>query len=324
MHIKLFAPLAGIQLSSNEDFIFDSGVISKSQRLLQNEIITPHLTRVLDQSVIRALFRNPFFFSRIDVKDSDPRQKGVQLAQSLDSIIFTSWLLHDNSINVPHAVFWNVSAPHEIHQFNSQVFYSNAEGEVQDVQISNQTLRQICDLHLLFNKHFSGPDFNPIFNIDKHIASDDGVQVTGNQEYNKYSTIARAFLFVREARRNTNIISKISNLTMALETLFTTDRDNIAHDVSVRGACYVSSDLGEREVHYKAIKTGYRIRSNYLHGSRVQSPYDQQSSLLSFAQRLDILTRRIMFKVIKVDSQRFVDSLEARRAWFSVLTSDQK
>lgn len=86
-----------------------------------------------------------------------------------------------------------------------------------------------------------------------------------------YSRIGRALIFIIIGRQALNLSVKISNYCSALESIFTTDSNEISHKLSERIAFFLSQyDHVKMDV-YKTIKKAYSIRSKLVHGDTLNN-----------------------------------------------------
>ncbi len=85
-------------------------------------------------------------------------------------------------------------------------------------------------------------------------------------------------------------------LTVVLESLFTTDNQEITHKMSERIAFFLEENREKRRILFKRIKKIYKIRSNIVHGTDVSKIINDRSTELS--EDLERIVQSVVKKVI--------------------------
>jgi len=108
--------------------------------------------------------------------------------------------------------------------------------------------------------------------------------------------LKRAFYFLSGARTNRDLGMKVAMYCSLLESLFSSDSNEITHKISHRISIFLSEDTKDRCNLYNRVKKAYGIRSKVLHGDSLA---DSASKALKDVSRdVDDIVRRILLKII--------------------------
>ena len=113
-------------------------------------------------------------------------------------------------------------------------------------------------------------------------------------------------MFLTLARSNSFLPLKISFYIAILETLFTTDNNEVTHKVSERISFYLSDKLNKLNT-FKIVKECYGIRSKFVHGQKLDRKYDNDA-LKEKSSELDDIIRILLNKVILEESDMFLSN----------------
>ena len=120
--------------------------------------------------------------------------------------------------------------------------------------------------------------------------------------------IGRAFQFVLAARATTFTFLKVTNYCSALESLFCSDSQEIAHKLAERVAVFLEKAPDKRMELYRQIKQAYNLRSKIIHGAKVKTEFADLTRLCSM---LDDLVRRVLNRVVvEVELQNLFEMQE--------------
>ncbi|WP_320151133.1 HEPN domain-containing protein [uncultured Tolumonas sp.] len=199
----------------------------------------------------------------------------------LQSLLMTTWLTQDNSINFDNGFAFipnnSITTNYIAHQYTT----SQAEKTITEISVDN--LNTIIHLH---NRIFDEPK-NPDMPVS---------QLTHTHKQNRAS---RAIYMLNLARGEPDLAIKIAHYCAALETLFATSQSELTHQLSERVACFVHNAGDERLELYKFIKQTYSIRSTVVHGSTL--PEKKASELNAISCRCDDILRDILYKILNSD-----------------------
>ena len=114
-----------------------------------------------------------------------------------------------------------------------------------------------------------------------------------------FSRFSRSLLFVKQAREARNLAYKISNYCSSLETLFSTDSNELSHKLSERIAFCLKNELNLLDT-FKTIKIAYGIRSRLTHGDVLSAKQIDQLESLSI--KIDNILRLLLNKILSETS----------------------
>ena len=102
------------------------------------------------------------------------------------------------------------------------------------------------------------------------------------------------------------------------KTFFTTGKTEISHKVAERLALYLGSDNEERMNYFKLTKKAYAVRSSYIHGQNLQKKLEIKN-LSDLSNDMDQLIRKLMSKIIMLDSEIFLKNETILNSYFDNL-----
>lgn len=97
--------------------------------------------------------------------------------------------------------------------------------------------------------------------------------------------------------------------TITLESLFTTDSNEITHKIAERIAWFLESKAEKRREVFNQMKEIYQIRSKIVHGADIRKMSSERSRKL--LADLEYLTRKIMKKILQ--DQSLIDSFSDKQ-----------
>jgi len=107
-----------------------------------------------------------------------------------------------------------------------------------------------------------------------------------------FSRTGRAMQFITAARHARDLAFKIAHYCSALETLFTTDINELAHKLSERVAFFLGNHGYSKSVVFRDVKRAYAVRSKLSHGDVLKPK--QVEELPKISQTIDNYLREIM------------------------------
>jgi hypothetical protein len=202
------------------------------------------------------------------------------------------WLYQDNSVrfNLGFAEVKKPNMPPIISSSNLDVYYYNSKGATEPVTISRDYLKKVR----LKRVELWGelPDFKKWLEVGFH-----DYQNYMNKAMQSRSTgrILRCFFFLNAARAQSVMGIKITNYTISLECLFSTDKEELSHKVSERVAFFLQSEGINKRTAYDDVRMAYKVRSAIVHGDALPRKITDVSTL---AQKCDDYLRKALFKII--------------------------
>lgn len=209
------------------------------------------------------------------------------------------WYIKDNSIYVRDGFLLIYDNKVDDTYINARSFkgslseiISKNDGKIETSIFSHNELREA---HTFYSKdlNFSDRYWTSINEKDeKNIGGKLPMPNIFVKEKN-YSRVNRAEYFTIVARTSSIIPTKLLNYISALECLFTTSTNELAHQISERVAILLGSNIDERLKYYSEIKSAYNYRSKIVHGDSIKKYYEKLESIEAICQRLDSVLRTI-------------------------------
>ena len=189
------------------------------------------------------------------------------VSSSVHNLYNCLWLLRDNSANIIEAHSYNEN---DRRGFNRQrdALFSNAKGEFETQTFSKKELRKAAEYAEKL-RVLSG-----IQQIEGEPLEVPNEVRLGGMEYILYKSqnrIDRAIVFLSLARGNSYLPLKISFYIAILESLFTTDNNEVTHKVTERVVFYLEGSGTEKRSNFDLVKKAYGIRSKFVHGQKMDT-----------------------------------------------------
>jgi hypothetical protein len=108
----------------------------------------------------------------------------------------------------------------------------------------------------------------------------------------------RLVYFVQAARAQNRLPVKIALYCACLETLFSTDSNELRHRLSERVARVLGQDPTKRREIYDQLRSAYDIRSAVIHSDILTSKYGNSGALEHYSATCDQLLRRAIRKIL--------------------------
>lgn len=105
----------------------------------------------------------------------------------------------------------------------------------------------------------------------------------------------RALFYVQIARSNDDLSLKISEYCSTLESLLSTNPNEIAHQLSERVAILIGQNKSDRNQIYREIKKAYGIRSKIVHGAKISDK--EIKGIPQLSRKLDSYLRIVFLKI---------------------------
>jgi hypothetical protein len=135
----------------------------------------------------------------------------------------------------------------------------------------------------------------------------------------KSNRIERFYYFLQTARGAVHIPIKIVHYCTMLETLFSTDTQELTHKISERTALFIGDNFDERKTIFNLVKEAYKIRSSTVHGSLITPKRLRCSDVqIEVSVQMDNLVRKIFRKILdeKENNDLFVKEEEFLKNYF--------
>jgi len=116
----------------------------------------------------------------------------------------------------------------------------------------------------------------------------------------EFDRIANSLEFFRVGLNNTAWQLRFVFFVIALESLYSTSKTEVAYSLSQRLSWFLGKDSSERLNFYNKAKRSYDIRSKIVHGSTVKK--DLRKEAIDLLVDLEEMTRQTLYKILVEDS----------------------
>lgn len=273
--------------------------------LYRGEALIPLLnTHIIDwqgKGMFDEFYGRPIFFEQFEAeKDITDRQYGYMIHGNIGSFLaLGTWLVKDSSVFTHNAVLYNSDSNFSSRNKKSD-FIFDSKGDFTQTFFSRDEM-------LLSHRYYSLiEDFMRIeSDIDKVESERANISSTSLMDYLKTNKITRAMDFIYKARTTSNILEKISWYIVALECFF---NDGSSGDLSFKLRSWVphflETDIDKRLEIYNIIKSGYNIRSRYLHGGLIDKKDNKREISSKISSDLDDILRRVLIILLEDQESR--------------------
>ena len=115
------------------------------------------------------------------------------------------------------------------------------------------------------------------------------------ESYPNIPSYHRVINFIISIRSDWTMTSKIAGYISVLECILSVKGEN-THKVSERVAWFIGENSRDRLEIYNTIKSAYKDRSNYIHGSALKYDDESRSKRESLIHDIDEIVRRVLKK----------------------------
>lgn len=110
--------------------------------------------------------------------------------------------------------------------------------------------------------------------------------------------VQRAFYFLQASRAQDRLPHKIAFYCTCLETLFSTDDQELRHQVAERAARFLGTNSTERQHIYQQVKDAYDIRSSVVHGDVLSKKFRKAETIQHYSVVCDEYLRSSIRKIL--------------------------
>lgn len=200
--------------------------------------------------------------------------------------LMSLWLVKDNSVNMDTGfLITDVPSP-PYTAVASNVWsarFSNSSGGFEATHFSREELKEAARLLTIW----LGPQEKLNLGDDADLAL-----------FGSAGRLNRLIYFVQAARAQNRRPMKIALYCTCLETLFSTDSDELRHKLSERVARVLGQDPTKRREIYDQVRRAYDIRSAVIHGDVLTKKYRNSNALEQCSAMCDQLLRRAITKIL--------------------------
>lgn len=186
--------------------------------------------------------------------------------------------------------------------------YLNAAGKRVSTKFTIEEIKEVFDLVNSVFKHDFGVKLTP------HETS----QIINT----KANRIERFIYFLQSTRNQSHLASRIGMYCTLLETLLSTEKDEISHKIAERTARLLGNTYEEREEIFKFVKDAYAIRSANVHGDKMPKKFRSLEKQEEISVQFDNYLRQLYKMIITNDEIIKIyeeDNTEKLREWFNKL-----
>lgn len=302
MNVKILGSVQKLRLEKDNEFIKidDDFMISNNQSYLLRELFTGKFALSIGNIAFNSIVESNYVFGNFTTKDEETltaEMYGIldSYAGYMQFVLLSLWFIKDNSVNIPSLYLHCESTEATLSNIRC-IFNSTAKGEYVESVFTDQEIQQASswlDRILNFmNEH----EKNDVLLEKIDVGGPHFKNNNKNLPYDQFGRIPRALLFIQLARKESFLPLKITGYVGVLETIFSSDNNEISHQIAERVSLFLNGNSKEKLENYKFIKQIYGMRSNYVHGAKFSSTiYAQMENVCPL---LDELVREIMKKVL--------------------------
>lgn len=256
--------------------------ISTNGNILK-KVCDKHFGSMIGDIELNELYNGPFIYaeglSTSDVEnDKNKRLEFLDYFMKIGQLLSSAlWLIKDNSISTDQGFLYIYDDKFDnektsVSSNGRTPYFFNSYGKRVETEYSFDEISGAIKLQMLFD-------------------NESGLKMSQNQIANRITTganrLERFYYFIQSARSEAFLPNKISTYCTALETLLSTDNQEISHKISERVARILGKDLQSREELFSFIKVAYSIRSSNVHGDKLSKKYRTLENQAEIARELD-------------------------------------
>lgn len=260
-----------------------------------------------------ALLSGPYLYAEGDFPKSLNPEEGLiylnylnRLSQSLGTAL---WIIKDNSVLTEMGFLYIYNKHNKYVSSNSRTsYFLNSKGEINETRFSCTEIKDGINSYIgKFNEGNTA-------DLEHHEVS----KIITTQA----NRLLRFIYFLQTTRNQGFLPSRISMYCTLLETLLSTDNQEISHKISERTAKIIGKDLVEREEIFKFVKQAYAIRSANVHGDKLPKKFRELNNQIDISIKIDKLIRQLFRIIINDDDllEMYInDNNEKLNIWFNKL-----
>lgn len=232
-------------------------------------------------------------------------------------ILHALWLIKDNSATCD-MFYARAEKSHEVMWNFRNSFNSNAQGLYNTTSFTKDELNWLPYYCNLMRHYLMGDQLENLKAWYSQLLSQTSYEALVNHiPYGKnVSRITKAIWFIFRARTSSFLPLKISFYIIMLESLFNTGSDIIKKSVAYRTAFYFNDEENTYPI-YKAVSSGYKVRSQFLHGLSLEKAQISIPKLQSISTELDLTVRKCIIRAMENHEELFAKPTEERLAFFA-------
>lgn len=276
---------------------------------VKEEVLDEQFLLAAGQKARRSFLNNTFAYC-IPANGQDESQSNtglnrelVSCAQNMETFLLFLWLVKDNSISLEESYGYSTEKS-IIAYWTSHNIFSTSSGNFEDISFSDPEINEVVDLLLKYAR-ISPQEPEELSSFD--FSSADPNQAPqlkpGVRRDKMENRIQRAFSFLSTARSTPHLPQKITHYMSILESLFSTDANEVLHKVSERTAYFIGADKSDRLEIFRTVKKAYDTRSKFVHGQKVKNTFDNLAPLCA---KIDNIVRAVLKKIVLTEHLIFL------------------
>jgi hypothetical protein len=310
LDIKIVGTVLWFELEGIEkwQFYLDSDhLFSIDHSIIESDFFTDDFVRKIGSNHFTTLRSLPYIFCHFYAGYINEE---IIIANSWGSSQILSlalWLVKDNNVRVER-LFSLTPSNNNVLEDITNVTPTSSDGELRTTKFTTQEMHEVLEWFTLLTDYHG----EPIQNEEGEYSWDTPANLEAY--YTSLNRFVRALRFITFARSESFLPVKISWYVGALETLFSTDHNEITHQISERVAKIMGGSIETKFQHYKLIKEAYNVRSGYVHGSGLSEKTLRKVNELS--PKLDKLIRELMKLLFTTHRDLANKTNDELREWF--------
>ncbi|PFO03747.1 hypothetical protein COJ85_13980 [Bacillus sp. AFS076308] len=290
--------------------------LSNSKERL-NTFIDDFFMTLAGKLEVDELYDKPFLYYQgnieqldIDIDNGEARLNFLdyylRMAQTFSNFL---WLAKDNSVTVQQGFLYIKNSDGTPHSMTSNMrtpIFFNSKGMSEEIIYTYDELKDLAESINVLNHEYMVKDPHEMSMI---------VNTLSNR-------IERFYYFLQSTRTQTHLPSKIGMYCTLLETLLSTDKDEITHKIAERLARILGKTYEERIEIYNFIKNAYAVRSSTVHGDKLTKKFRDIDTLKEISSKFDDYIRLLFVYILsdeKVNQLYREDKNEKLNEWFKEL-----
>lgn len=239
------------------------------------------------------LYDKPFLYYEgvieredLNIEEGEDRLKFLDKYLKLSQIFSSNlWIIMDNSVTVQQGFLYIKNSDDSPHSMTSNMrtpLFFNAQAENQTVIFKNEEITELASKMKKLNNEY----------VEKE---NDEMSLIINTISNR---IERFGYFLQTTRTQTHLPNRIAMYCTLLETLLSTDKDEITHKIAERLARIIGENYAERLEIFTFIKQAYAVRSSAVHGDKLPKKYRNIDKVKEMSVKFDDYLRLLYVYIL--------------------------
>ena len=313
----MISTLAGVKSIPQVPNSFFSFNVAKPEPAYNPKLFSSAFINYIGQYQHHHIINKPYLWIVEEIKyQTEAEALITKMFGELSHLVNFLWFSKDNSISLLSLYFYSHAGEY-MHLKDNLFRYSSCVGEYEECDLTAEDLR-------LANEIYSKM-IEIITPYKSKLPEMKEIKIGANPSrynylaYNQLTRIERALNFLNIARTQDYLPMKLTMYACVIESLFSTDKQEVGHKISERAAVYLKGESNVMLENYKIFKRMYDYRSQFVHGSEFKIDTDAHKILAELSQRIDELIRQILLKIILKDSKTFTKNQKQLNDFFTEL-----